>query len=356
MFDVDNTLLPGEASEVRFFRFSGGADWWDGRELRECGLAEPARCPRSLCTRSESEKCILAGKAAADIERARGSSASRDDLAMLSPEGRARWNAHRQAGHQLILVTGAPDFLIVPLAEFLDVCHGLCARLERRDAVYTGALIPPLPYGGGKRELIVVHAQEMGLDLAGSYAYGDSPGDHGHSRVGRVTPWWSIRSAAWHAQRSASGSMEVSRECCRIGTFIDALRVTEIFHSIQGESSYAGQPCVFVRLTGCPLRCTWCDTDMPFMEDASSSIDEVLAKVHTYGCRLVEVTGGEPLAQPESLPLLTRLCDAGYTVLLETSGAIDIAPVDPRVHIILDVKCPGSGMTDRMHWPNLSTS
>ena len=132
------------------------------------------------------------------------------------------------------------------------------------------------------------------------------------------------------------------------------MRVTEIFHSIQGESSYVGQPCVFVRLTGCPLRCTWCDTDYAFYGGHECSIDEVLAKVHTYGCRLVEVTGGEPLAQTESLPLMTRLCDAGYTVLLETSGAVDIAPVDPRVHVILDVKCPGSGMADRMHWPNLS--
>ncbi len=132
------------------------------------------------------------------------------------------------------------------------------------------------------------------------------------------------------------------------------MRVTEIFHSIQGESSYAGQPCVFVRLTGCPLRCTWCDTDYAFYGGHDCSIDEVLAKVQTYGCRLVEVTGGEPLAQTESLPLMARLCDADYTVLLETSGSIEIAPVDPRVHIILDVKCPGSGMTERMHWPNLA--
>ena len=132
------------------------------------------------------------------------------------------------------------------------------------------------------------------------------------------------------------------------------MRITEIFHSIQGESSYAGQPCVFVRLTGCPLRCTWCDTDYAFYGGHECSIDEVLAQVQTYGCRLVEVTGGEPLIQPESLPCMTRLCDAGYTVLLETSGAVDIAPVDPRAHVILDVKCPGSGMTDRMHWPNLS--
>jgi 7-carboxy-7-deazaguanine synthase len=132
------------------------------------------------------------------------------------------------------------------------------------------------------------------------------------------------------------------------------MRITEIFHSIQGESSYAGQPCVFVRLTGCPLRCTWCDTDFAFYGGEERSIDEVLAQVRDYGCPLVEVTGGEPLVQPECFPLMARLCDAGYRVLLETSGAVDIAPVDPRVHVILDVKCPGSGMTDRMHWPNLS--
>ena len=132
------------------------------------------------------------------------------------------------------------------------------------------------------------------------------------------------------------------------------MRITEIFHSIQGESSYAGQPCVFVRLTGCPLRCTWCDTDYAFYGGHEWAIDEVLANVHTYGCRLVEVTGGEPLVQPESLLLMTRLCDAGYTVLLETSGAVDITPVDPRAHVILDVKCPGTGMTYRMHWSNLS--
>ena len=132
------------------------------------------------------------------------------------------------------------------------------------------------------------------------------------------------------------------------------MRITEIFHSIQGESSYSGQPCVFIRLTGCPLRCTWCDTDYAFYGGRECQIDEVLAQVQTYGCRLVEVTGGEPLVHPESFPLLTKLCDAGYTVLLETSGAIDITPVDPRAHVILDVKCPGSGMTDRMHWPNLS--
>lgn len=131
------------------------------------------------------------------------------------------------------------------------------------------------------------------------------------------------------------------------------VRVTEIFYSIQGESTYAGQPCVFVRLTGCPLRCTWCDTEYSFYGGTWLSVDALLAQVAQYGCRLVEVTGGEPLAQPEAVPLIARLCDEGYTVLLETSGAIDIEPVDRRARVILDVKCPGSGMTDRMHWPNL---
>jgi 7-carboxy-7-deazaguanine synthase len=132
------------------------------------------------------------------------------------------------------------------------------------------------------------------------------------------------------------------------------MRVTEIFHSIQGESSHAGQPCVFVRLTGCPLRCTWCDTEYAFYGGTEQPIEEILAKVDSFGCRLVEVTGGEPLAQSDALPLISTLCDRGYQVLIETSGAIDIASVDRRAHIILDVKCPGSGMTDRMYWPNLN--
>jgi 7-carboxy-7-deazaguanine synthase len=131
------------------------------------------------------------------------------------------------------------------------------------------------------------------------------------------------------------------------------LRVNEIFHSIQGESTFAGRPCVFVRLTGCPLRCTWCDTEYAFFGGTEQNVDDILATIRGYHCPLVEVTGGEPLAQPETPALLTRLCDDGLTVLLETSGAIDTAGVDPRVHIILDVKCPGSGMTERMHWPNV---
>ena len=131
------------------------------------------------------------------------------------------------------------------------------------------------------------------------------------------------------------------------------VKITEIFYSIQGESTYAGRPCVFVRLTGCPLRCTWCDTAYAFYGGRDLTIDDIVDQVRAFACDLVEVTGGEPLSQPASLPLLSRLCDEGFEVLVETSGAIDTAGVDRRVHVILDVKCPGSGMTDRMYWPNL---
>lgn len=131
------------------------------------------------------------------------------------------------------------------------------------------------------------------------------------------------------------------------------MRVTEIFHSVQGESTFAGLPCVFVRLTGCPLRCSWCDTDYAFFGGSDLALDDILGKVRSFGCPLVEITGGEPLSQTETITLLHRLCQERFTVLLETSGAVDTAKVDPSVRIILDVKCPGSGMTDRMHWPNV---
>ena len=131
------------------------------------------------------------------------------------------------------------------------------------------------------------------------------------------------------------------------------ITINEIFYSVQGESSFAGQPCVFVRLTACDLRCSWCDTPYAFHEGSKRPLESVLQDVDRFDCPLVEVTGGEPLSQPESLALLSRLCDEGFEVLLETSGAIDTASVDRRVHVILDVKCPGSGMADRMHWPNL---
>jgi 7-carboxy-7-deazaguanine synthase len=131
------------------------------------------------------------------------------------------------------------------------------------------------------------------------------------------------------------------------------MRVTEIFHSIQGESSHAGRPCVFVRLTGCNLRCTWCDSEYTFVGGIRMSLDEVMQRVGSYGCRLVEVTGGEPLAQAEAFELIARLCDEGYEVLIETSGSIDITPVDRRAKLILDVKCPGSGEAARNRWANL---
>jgi 7-carboxy-7-deazaguanine synthase len=131
------------------------------------------------------------------------------------------------------------------------------------------------------------------------------------------------------------------------------LRITEIFHSIQGESTHAGRPCVFVRLTGCNLRCRWCDSEYTFTGGERMSLDDVTAKVESYGCNLVEVTGGEPLAQNECFDLVRRLCDKGFEVLIETSGSIDVAPIDERAKLILDIKCPGSGEVDKNRWANL---
>jgi 7-carboxy-7-deazaguanine synthase len=131
------------------------------------------------------------------------------------------------------------------------------------------------------------------------------------------------------------------------------LIVNEIFKSIQGEGTRAGLPCVFVRLTGCNLRCSWCDTAYAFAEGARMTLDEIAERVTKLDCKLVEVTGGEPLLQAESLPLMTRLADAGHTVLLETSGALDIGPVDSRIIRIMDLKCPGSGECDRNRWENI---
>jgi len=131
------------------------------------------------------------------------------------------------------------------------------------------------------------------------------------------------------------------------------LRVNEIFHSIQGESSHAGRPCVFVRLTGCNLRCVWCDTAYAFHEGQTLTIDDVIERVRSYGCRLVEVTGGEPLLQPDAIPLLARLLDAGFEVLLETGGSLSIRDVPRGVKRIVDVKCPASGEAQRNRWDNL---
>ncbi|GLT22294.1 7-carboxy-7-deazaguanine synthase [Zoogloea oryzae] len=125
------------------------------------------------------------------------------------------------------------------------------------------------------------------------------------------------------------------------------LRITEIFHSLQGETSRAGLPTVFIRLTGCPLRCSWCDTEYSFTGGTTRTLDDILAEVAGYHCPTICVTGGEPLSQKNCLPLLTALCDAGYSVSLETSGALDIAGVDPRVSRIVDLKAPGSGEVAR---------
>ncbi|WP_396627419.1 radical SAM protein [Luteitalea sp.] len=132
-----------------------------------------------------------------------------------------------------------------------------------------------------------------------------------------------------------------------------ALTITEIYPSIQGESSFAGQPCTFVRLTACDLRCRWCDTVYAFTEGRKQAVEEVLAEVRTIGLPLVELTGGEPLLQKQAIPLMQQLLDAGYTVLIETGGHMPIGDVPVGVHRIVDVKCPGSGESERMHWPNL---
>lgn len=134
---------------------------------------------------------------------------------------------------------------------------------------------------------------------------------------------------------------------------VGSLRVTEIFHSIQGESSRVGLPTVFVRLTGCPLRCVWCDTEYAFSGGESLAIEDVLRRVADFNCTTVCVTGGEPLAQKNCLPLLAALCDAGHSVSLETSGALDIEGVDPRVARIVDLKAPGSGEEAKNRWQNL---
>jgi 7-carboxy-7-deazaguanine synthase len=131
------------------------------------------------------------------------------------------------------------------------------------------------------------------------------------------------------------------------------LTVNEIFYSIQGESTFAGRPCVFVRLTACDLRCTWCDTPYAFHEGRKMALDEVVRQVDSYECPLVEITGGEPLLQEEVYPLMTRLLGAGRTVMVETGGHLSIDRVPREVVRIVDVKCPGSGESHRNDWGNL---
>ncbi len=131
------------------------------------------------------------------------------------------------------------------------------------------------------------------------------------------------------------------------------LRVTEIFRSIQGESTHAGRPCTFVRLTGCPMRCVWCDSEYTFTGGEHYSIDSIMDQVKAFGCELVEVTGGEPLAQKEAFQLIERLCDEGYEVLIETGGYVSTRGLDERAKVILDIKCPASGEEARNDWSNL---
>lgn len=132
-----------------------------------------------------------------------------------------------------------------------------------------------------------------------------------------------------------------------------SLTVNEVFFSIQGEGTRAGLPCVFLRLTGCPLRCTWCDTAYAFHEGRRREEDEVLRELEAFPCRLLQLTGGEPLSQPAAFPFVTRLLDEGWTVLVETSGHVPLDALDRRAVAIMDVKAPGSGETHRMEWRNL---
>jgi HAD superfamily hydrolase (TIGR01490 family) len=177
LFDVDNTLVPGEATEVRFFRYlwrKGLVGW---RELRGSMAWLIRHAPPVSIHPLRERKIYLEGKDPAVIEACARDFFQREMLPGLSVKGRDRLEAHRQSGHQLIVISGAPDFLITPLAEALNVPTLFAARLERQADRYTGAVVPPLPYGAGKRQLIVSHAHEKGLDLASSFAYGDSPGD-----------------------------------------------------------------------------------------------------------------------------------------------------------------------------------
>lgn len=131
------------------------------------------------------------------------------------------------------------------------------------------------------------------------------------------------------------------------------LRITEVFHSIQGESTWSGLPCTFIRITGCPLRCVWCDTTYSFHGGERRTLTSLVEEAEAIGTPLVEVTGGEPLVHPNAFELIRRLLDRGFTVLVETSGAVDVAPRDPRCHLIMDLKCPGSGEVEKNLWANL---
>ncbi len=131
------------------------------------------------------------------------------------------------------------------------------------------------------------------------------------------------------------------------------LRITEIFLSIQGESTHAGRPCSFVRLTGCPMRCVWCDSEYTFTGGEKMSFEVLLKRIEELGCNLVEITGGEPLAQKNIFTFINTLCNRNYEVLIETGNFVSTEAVDPRAAVILDIKCPASGEAERNHWPNI---
>jgi 7-carboxy-7-deazaguanine synthase len=132
------------------------------------------------------------------------------------------------------------------------------------------------------------------------------------------------------------------------------LKINEIFYSIQGESSAMGLPCIFIRLTYCNLRCSYCDTEYAFFEGEDKTIEEILQQIESYHCNLVEITGGEPLIQKNVYPFMKLLCDQGYKVMLETAGHMDISAVDHRVKKIMDLKCPSSGEMEKVYWPNIN--
>ncbi len=152
---------------------------------------------------------------------------------------------------------------------------------------------------------------------------------------------------------AAASSTHAQRLALLAGKPPGQLLIHEIYRSIQGESTFAGLPCVFVRLAVCDARCVWCDTPHAFNQGSPFTVDEVLAQVVGYGCPLVEITGGEPLLQAEVFSLMVQLADRKLSVLLETSGAHDVGRVDPRVHIIMDLKCPNSGEMEGNRWANL---
>jgi 7-carboxy-7-deazaguanine synthase len=193
-------------------------------------------------------------------------------------------------------------------------------------------------------------------------------GELGSWRIGELANWgagelgsWEVELKSWKlvagsGQREAGG-WKLGAGSWELDAKIDSspvmLTINEIFHSIQGESTHTGRPCVFVRLTACDLRCSWCDTTYAFHEGHKATVDEVVSQVGSYGCDLVEITGGEPLLQRDVYPLMHALLARGHEVMIETGGHLSVADVPDPVVRIIDVKCPGSGEAGKNHWPNL---